>query len=909
MSMDRRLASALRTLLHKQQVETELDVEIRSYVDAIADEKIKRGMSPTEAHRQALAESGGLEQVKQAVRDQRASTVAESVMQDIRYGLRQMRLNPAFAWTAVITLGLGIGATTSIFSAVYALLIRPLPYPDSDRLMVISEAYPKRGEYHDALISPDFVAAQSSLKSFESVAGFTAIGDMNLTGIGDPIRVKVVGITANFLPELHVISERGRAFLNSEDRMGGPAVALLSHRLWEGKFGSDARIVGRSITLSGKAWTVVGVLPSHYVFPDSANEPDLYIPAGFNADTNVTPTSPVTFVRAIGRLRDSASVQQADADLKVFAENRTKSYPAELAHYVEGREILAEPLHRYLTGDNRKPLLILLACVGAVLLIACANVANLQLARSVARQHEMALRGALGAGRLRLICQSLVESLTLAALAAVLGLGIAVVVTWLIRQGGMPSKFSSNSHIAELLQAPFGKLSAAVEVNGSVLAFTAGLAVLTTILFGLVPAINGSGSDLRAALQGTARRISSGRQQRHLRSVLLMAEIGMAVVLLTGAGLLIRSFVNVLLSDSGFDPSQCLTAQLQRNFAEAPEKTSSFVQQLLRSLQALPGVQAAAITSSLPLQNITCPNTGIVPGDEPLPALGEREVSCAISISPEYFRAVGTGLLRGRQFSRDDNAISTPVAIVNQAFSQRYFRGDALERQVRTNINSSAQGPEQFTRRTIVGIVQDVRYNGAEGRVEPVIYMPMEQVPQTSLNILLRTSVEPDSLSSAVREAVTDIDPEQPLFDMQTMEGRIAQLVAQRRLMMLLIASFAMLALILAAVGVYGVFTYWVSQRRQEMGIRLALGSSRSALLRLIVMQSTRLVVAGGIAGVAGAWFLDRFLASTLVGVKVHDPRSLSLAWALMTLIALLGSSFPAMNASRTDVVSVLHSE
>ncbi|HLY40224.1 MAG TPA: ABC transporter permease [Terracidiphilus sp.] len=908
MSMIRGLASTLRTLFRRQQVETDLDDEIRGYVDAVADEKIARGISPAEARRQALAESGGLEQVKQSVRDRRSSTAIESVLQDIRYGLRQMRHNPAFTWTAVITLGLGIGATTAIFSAVYALLIRPLPYPDSARLMEILDGNPKKGWLGGPLISPDFVAAQSSLRSFESVAGFEDGGDMNLTGAGDPMRVKIVGITANFLPQLGVLPEKGRGFLRSEDRLGGPAVVLLSHRLWQGKFGGDASVINRSITLSGKAWTVAGVLPAHFIFPDPAMEPDLYIPAGFSADTTVTPTSPVAFVHTIGRLRDSATVQQANADLRLFAGSRSKSYPADLVVLNEGREIDAEPLHRYLTGDNRKPLLILLACVGAVLLIACANVANLQLARTVARRHEMALRGALGAGKIRLIRQSLIESLTLAAMAAVLGLGIAVVVTWLIRQGGIPGQFSSNSRIAELLQVPFGKLSAAVDVNGWVLAFTAGLVLLTTILFGLAPAIGASRSDLRTALQSTARHGASGHQQRQLRSVLLMTEIGLSVVLLTGAGLLIRSFVNVLRSDSGFDPRQCLTAQLQRNYTEPPEKTSAFLQQLLSRLRTLPGVQVAAIASNLPLQNIT-PNSAILPADGPVPPIGQWQAFCTISVSSEYFRAAGTRVLTGRTFNDQDRANSIPVVIVNQAFASQFFKGEALGKQIRTNIQSRSQGPDQFARRIVVGVVQDVRYNGAEGHVEPVIYLPIQQVPEWDMNILLRADVEPGSLSSTVRKTVIDIDPQQPLFDIQTMDGRIAELVAQRRLMMLLIASFALLALMLAAVGVYGVFSYWVSQRRQEMGIRLALGSSRPELLRLVLMQALRLISLGSMAGFAGAWFLDRLLASTLVGVKVHDPLSLSLACALMMLIALLGSAFPALSASRTDVVSVIHSE
>jgi predicted permease len=885
---------------------SDIDEEFRFTLDAYQEDLVRKGFSEENARRKARIDLGRPASQNETYRRAIGHRLFDEFGGDICYGLRQMRHNPAFAWTAVITLGLGIGATTAIFSAVYALLIRPLPYPDSNRLMEISEAFPKSGTYGGPLISPDFVAAQLSLRSFESVAGFDDRGDMNLTGTGDPIRVRVVGITANFLPQLHVTPERGRSFLNSEDRMGGPAVLLLSHRLWEGKFNGDGRVIGQSITLGGKAWIVAGVLPARFLFPDPAIEPDLYIPAGLDADTSVGPSTQVYPMHAIGRLRDGGSLPQAIAELRLFVDARNKGYPPVLASWAKERVILAEPLHNYLTGDDRKPLLILLACVGAVLLIACANVANLQLARSVARQREMALRGALGAGRLRLIRQFLVESLTLATLAAILGLGIAVLVTWLIRRGGMPGEFSSGSRVAELLQVPFGKLSVAIQVDGWVLAFTAGLALFTTILFGLAPAIGASRSDLRTALQSASRSISSSRQQRQLRSALLMAEIGLAVLLLTGAGLLIRSFVNVLRSDSGYDPRQCLTPQLRRNYPDPPEKLRNFVGQLLPRLRALPGVEAAAFASAFPLQNIG-PNTAILPADGPVPPPADIQVSNAISISPEYFRAAGTPVLRGRAFNDGDQADSALVAVVNQAFVRQFIKGDALDKQVRTNINTKGIG--QYNRRTIVGVVQDVRYNGAEGKIEPVIYLPIAQVPQLNLDILLRASVEPDSLSTSLRKAVTDTDPAQPLSDIQTMEGRISQLVAQRRLIMLLIAAFAFLALMLAGVGVYGVFTYWVSQRSQEMGIRLALGASRRGLLRLIMLQAIRLVLIGGFAGIVGAWFLDHSLATTLVGVKVHDPASLALAWALMTFIALLGSSIPALHASRTDIISVLHSE
>jgi len=841
--------------------------------------------------------------VRNLVWDQHAGTALKSVVQDIRYGLRQMRRNPVFTWTAVVTLGLGIGATAAIFSAVYALLLRPLPYPASDRLMFIYE----HTKYDDmsALLNQDFFAAQSALKSFESVAGYLDYGDENLTGAGAPVRVSAMGVTANFFPTLRVAPALGRNFLSGEDRKGGPDVVILSHRLWQSRFHSDPTIVGRSITLAGKAQTVVGVLPAHFVFPDPAAEPDVYVPDDLDTDTRLESTNiKIVMVLTIARLRDGVTLPQAQAELNLFEQSRVRGYGPFFINWAQGRKIIAQPLQRYLTGDDREPLLILLACVVAVLLIACANVANLQLARTVAREPEMALRGALGAGRLRLIRQSLVENLTLSAIASLLGLAIAAAVTWLIRQSGMPGTFASGSPIADLLQAPFGKLSTAVDLNGRVLAFTAGLTLLTTILFGLLPAIGSSRADLRTSLQSAGGRTSSGRQHRRLRSTLLVAEIGVAVLLLTGAGLLIRSFAHVLETGAGFDPRQCLTAKVQRNPSEEPEKTTAFAQQLLSRLKAIPGVQAAAIGTALPLEHVYRGRTLAFGSGPPLP-VGQRPGARSISISPEYFAATGTNLLQGRTFTSGDYAGAIPVAIVNQAFARKYFNSDALGQQFRINLH----GHNIFTPITVVGVVQDVHYDSLEADIQPVIYLPFDQVPDAEMNIVLRSSVEPASLAMTIRKAVLETDPMQPLFDVATMESRLARSLAQRRLMMLLIAAFAVLAMILAGVGVYGVFSYWVSQRRQEMGIRLALGSSRVRLLRLIVIQALRLVLAGGAMGIAASWFLDRLLASMLVGVRLHDPLSLSLAWALMTGIAMLGCCVPARSAARTDLISVLHSE
>lgn len=898
------IKSALRNLLHKQQVESELDDEIKSYVAAVADEKIAAGLAPEEARRRALAECGGTEHVKQSVRNIRVGTFAESLYQDIRFGIRQLRRNRAYSLTAILTLALSIGATTAIFSAVYALLLSPLSYPGSDRLMFIYQ-HTKYADM-DVLLDQDFFAAQSTLHSFESVAGYLDLGDENLTSAGAPMRITVNRVTANFFPTLRVTPALGRNFLSSEDHVGGPDVVILSHRLWQSRFNSDPAVIGRTITLDGKAHIVVGILPVHFIFPDPTAEPDLYAPLDIDSNTTLDSPNNVTIVGmlTIARLRDSVTLPQAQAELNFFEQNRVKTYGPFFVNWAEGRKIIAMPLQRYLTGDDREPLLILLVCVAAVLLIACANVANLQLARAVSREPEMALRGALGAGRLRLIRQSLVENLTLSTIASVLGLAIAAAVTWLIRQSATPGIFSSGSPIANLLQAPFGKLSAAVEVNGWVLAFTASLALLTTPLFGLAPAIGSSRADLRTSLQSAGGRASSGRQHRRLRSALLVVEIGLAVLLLTGAGLLIRSFTHVLQNGTGFNPRQCLTAKVQRNYPEEPEKTRAFAQQLLPRLHALPGVSAAAIGSTLPLEH-DYQGRSLAFGDGPPLPVGERPDALTISISPEYFAATGTSLLRGRTFTDQDNAAAVPVAIVNQAFARKYFNGDALDKQFRINLH----GHNIFTPITAVGIVQDVHYDSLEADIQPVIYLPFDQVPQREVNILLRTGVEPASMTAAIRKAVLDTDPMQPLFDIATMESRLSQSLAQRRLIMLLIAAFAALAMILAGVGVYGVFSYWVSQRRQEMAIRLALGSSRSELLRLIVSQAMRLILAGGAIGVAGAWLLDRLLADMLVGVKVHDPVSLSLAWFLMTLIALVGSCLPARNAAHTNVISVLHSE
>ncbi len=663
-----RFKSALRNLFRKRHIERQLNEEVQAYVEMVIEERVAAGISKAEARRTAMAEFGGIEQVKQAIRDHRSGIGLELLWRDTRYGLRQLRRNRGFTLTAVVTLGLGIGATTAIFSAVYSLLLRPLPYYQSNRLVTVVSFWPK--SHSDALISPDFVAAQSETRSFEQFAGYYD-GTDNLTGVGDPLKVIRASVTSNFFSILGVVPQLGRTFLPGEDRSGGPPVIVLSNHLWRSKFDADPGVVGKTVLIDGNERTIIGVLPGGFSFPDLAMEPDYYAPPALDSDTTVTIAKPVWAMFVIARLHAGVSIEQAQAELQTFFQAHAKGYPSAMSSFSNGRRMVVEPLQRHITGDDRRPLYILLASVAAVLLIACANVANLQLARAVSRRHEMALRGALGASRMRLVRQSLVESLVLASLASALGLTIAMVVTFLVRHAGALDGSANMSPSAYLLHLPFGKVSNSIAVDGWVLAFTAGLALLTTMLFGLAPAIGGTRSDLRSALQSGTMRISSGRERRLLRHSLLVIEVCLAVVLLASAGLLTRSFVNVLRYTSGFDPSHTLTGVTLisgRHFDASDERIRGFVDGLLPRLQALPGVKAAAIASVLPLES-TIANSAITFEGVPTPPIGTWPTLPIISITPDYFRVVGTPILKGRPFTRDDRDPTALVAIVNNAFS------------------------------------------------------------------------------------------------------------------------------------------------------------------------------------------------------------------------------------------------
>jgi len=677
--------------------------------------------------------------------------------------------------------------------------------------------------------------------------------------------------------------------------------------LWRHQFNANPAIINTTITLDGGKATVIGVLQPRFRFPDLQLEPDVYQPQRVDPDANVSITKRLTNLNVIGLLKTGVSAPEALAEMRTFYASRAASYPPGFQSLAQGQQTRVDGLQRHLTGEDRKPLLLLLGAVALVLLIACANVANLQLARAGVRRQEISLRGALGASRRRLLRQFMVESLLLAVIAAAIGFAIAWGVSAAIQHTQLPEAAQINlyTRAVPLMRLPFGKLSVAIGVDGWVLAFTLGLALMSTLLFGLLPAWRGTRPDLARSLTGPALRVTSGREQQTLRQILLVTEVALGVSLLACAGLLTRSFLHILQTDPGFDAGHALTGVtlLSGQKYQAGEARNRFAEQLVSRLENLPGVRAAAISSLLPLDPYDARSAFMMEG-APRPPMVMRSSMPVISVTPGYFSAAGTPLLEGRTFSSGDGPKTGMVAVVNRAFAAKHLSGEVIGRKFELN---SWEG--DFRLVTIVGEVADTRHGGMEQPMEPEVYLPMAQLPQAGIKMIVRADGNVALLSRAMRNAVTATDQEQPLFDVQTMEARAQASLGQRRMTTLLLMLFAMLAVLLAAVGVYGVFSYSVAQRAHEIAIRLALGSPRTRVLRLVVVEAAWLVAAGGVLGLGGALFLSRLLRNMLVGITAHDAISLCVAWLVMTAVGTVASYAPAAKASRIDPNALLHAE
>ena len=869
-------------LFRRRRAEQELELELRAYLEALAAEKVRAGLAPKAAWREARLELGGMDQVKEQVRDVRGGVGLERFAADLRYSWRLLRRSPGFAAVTIVTLALGIGANTALFSVVEALLLRPLPYRDADRLVYISEVTP--GAPVARVPSPDFALWRDHGRLFERIEGFGGGGDHNLTGLGEPERISGVTVTAGFLDLIGVRPALGRNFTREEDSSDGPGAVILSHALWRRRFGASAATIGRSLQLDGRPYAVVGVLPAGFVFPDNLYKADLLIPMGL-------PPAPVwtggryRLLKVMARLRPGVGVAALRAELHGLATSPSAGVPAEEAEFRRGMQVTAAPLREWLAGDVRRLLLVLQAAVAIVLLIGCLNLANLQIARAVARRKEMALRAALGAGRGRIARQLLTESL----LPGVLGAG-----------GGLVLGYGGLRVLRHYLPADLHLLATA-RIDGVVLAFTAAVALLAVVLTGLGPVLVGSIGSLGAWLKEGGRTTAAESHHR-LRGAIVVAEVALAMVLVSGAGLLTRGFLRLAAVDPGFDPHGVLALEITLPGGFGPVGPSAgparrdpleFFTHVLERVSAIPGVESAAVGMGLPLSG-GHPFIDIEVEGGRVPD-GKRVDVPFVPVSSGYFHTLRIPLLRGRPFGAGDDPHSPPVAIVNQAFADQFFGGKALGKRFRT---------EQWTE--IVGIAGNVRQTGLRGVESPLVYMPLPQFSVPSVFLVMRSALSLAPLSHQAAQAVRAVDPDQPVYDVASMEERMGQSLRNDRANVLLMSTFGGLALLLAAVGIFGVMAYSVNRRLHEIGVRMALGASRADVLRAVFGQGMTLTACGIVLGLAGALLLTRPMAALLYRIPANDPTTLASVAALFAAVAALACLVPARWAARVDPARML---
>jgi putative ABC transport system permease protein len=877
--------SLVRNIFHGRTSDAELGADVESYVNLLTDEKLAAGMTPDLARRAALLEIGGVEAVKEEARAVRAGAALAELWQDAGYALRIARRDPGFTIVAVLTLALGIGANTAIFSVVNTILLKPLSYRDPNRLVFVWERNPSIGKDRDPVAPPNFQDWKAQNTVFEELGAYR-FGRFALSGVDDPESVVALTASSSLFRVLGVDAAVGRPFTDEEERRRD-RVVVLGHEFWQRRFGGDKTVVGRSITLTGASFVVVGVMPATFRFPDG-NPVDIYSPLIF-APNELTGRRGHSLT-VIGRLKDGVTIAGASASLGTIARG--------IAAHDSGSnpDVTVIGAHDLLVEDVRLGLVILLATVGFVLLIACANVANLLLVRATARRGEIAIRAALGAGRLRLVRQLLTESVLLAFLGGILGTLVAWWVLGLFVRVSPPD-------LARMDQ---------VKIDTTVLLFVSALAALTGVGFGIAPALQVAGSSLIDATKESRFRRHGGR------SLLVISEIALSLILLAGAGLMIRSFLKLQELDLGFQPRDVLTAQIvlpQSRYPVDPtqyqpgpsgatpplSKPSAFFAQLMDRLTALPGVQSAGAVTSLPLNPVGIDfDLPVVVEGRPRPRAGEEPQADFRIATSDYFRTMKIPLLRGREFTEFDSPTTTSVVVINETMARQMFPGeDPLGRRLLLYGRP----------REIVGLVGSVRHHGFSRDARPEMILPYRQFQLGGMTLVVRSSLEPSALAAAITKQVHAIDPDLPVFRVRTMQDLFADSVAQPRFTTLLLAGFACLAMTLALVGVYGVMSYTVSQRTQEIGVRMALGAGRSDVVWMVVRHGMLLAVVGIAVGLGVAAAGTRLMAGLLFGVTATDPVTFIAAAAALAVASLTATYIPALRAARVAPVTALRSE
>ncbi|MBO0724488.1 MAG: ABC transporter permease [Blastocatellia bacterium] len=881
-----KLRLRLRALFFKPKMEDELQAELQFHLEREIEENIARGMTAEEARYAALRSFGGVERVKEESRDARGVRFLEEVWQDLRYGARMLLKNPGFTLIAALTLALGIGANTAIFSVIDATLFHPLPFEKLERLMSIKSAGYLLNLFPET-DGGEFMSWREPVNVFESVAAYES-GRANLSDEYSPERIQIMQVTPGFFPLLRAQPSLGRWFTDGEVKRGETRLLILTYGLWRRRFGGDENLLGKQVRLNGTPFTVIGVAPSRFGYEDYGDKPEAFIPLLPNDHL----LAKEAFIPAvIGRLKDGVTQAQAQAELNAIGERLTRLKQEEAARNPEKRfggrvEISLQPLVELFVGNLRQPLLILLGAVACVLLIACANVANLLLARALNRSPEIAVRAALGASRWRLMRQWLTESLLLALAGGAAGLLMA---GWIV------------DALTKIYPEPLTKLGAP-GIDARALLFTLAVTLLTGLLFGCAPALQFSRPDLTTALKEGGAPGAAGVAPR-LRKILLVGEVALTLALLIGAGLLVKSFWRMLGLRAGFRAEQVLTLELSPapgKYAD-PERLAALYQQVIERVGALPGVRIVGASNHLPM-SIT---EGILLS--PLKVIGRGDFDIMIGgtnriASEDYFRALNIPLREGRFFDGRDTAQSPRVMIVNESLAKKAFPNESPI----GKLVGYGGGDSQYE---IVGVVGDSDFMGMGGNLGQEIYRPLRQRPPGALRLAILTSDDPAAMTGAVRDAVSKCDPDLPVYNVKTMTQIVAEASARRRFATLSLGAFALIGLLLSSLGVYGVMSYIIERRTHEIGVRMALGARAGDVLKLALWQGMKPILIGMPIGMAAALGLAILLADLLYGVRPIDPPTFMTVPLSLALVALLACWIPARRAMKVDPLVTLRRE